>query len=225
MIQGILLLALLILLFGPTLWVKSVLARHSKERDDLPGTGGELALHLVERFKLDVQVERIDGGDHYDSQAKTIRLNAKHYDRRSLAGAVVAAHEFGHALQDAQGYTPLTMRVRMARLALLAQKIGAGLMMVLPVMTAITRAPSSGLLLFIAGVLSFGVAIVVHFITLPVEWDASFKRALPILAEGYLDERDMKHAHDILTAAALSYVAAALMSLVNIRNWWQLLRR
>ncbi|MEE8306498.1 MAG: zinc metallopeptidase, partial [Gammaproteobacteria bacterium] len=107
-----------------------------------------------------------------------------------------------------------------------AQKLGAGLLMVSPVVAVFTRVPAIGLITLLGGFLTLATGAVVHMVTLPTEFDASFKRALPMLAQlKVLRDGDHRHARRLLTAAALTYVSASLMSLVNIGRWWAILRR
>lgn len=221
------LLLLLIVLFGPQLWVQSVLTRHGRPRDDFPGTGGEFARHLLNRLELQqVSVEASDLGDHYDPVTRALRLTPDKLNGKSLTAITVAAHEAGHALQHKLGYAPLRWRTRLAYLAQSAQMLGNGLIILAPLVSGLSRAPSPGLVMIVAGLASFGSAALVHLVTLPVEWDASFRRALPILeAGGYLSEQDQKKARQILTAAALTYVAGSLASLLNLWRWLKLLRR
>lgn len=222
-IIGLLILALTLL---PALWAKAVLRRYSGVRGDYPGSGGELARHLLDRHGLQqVAVETTAQGDHYDPLAKVVRLAPEHYDGRSLTAVTVAAHEVGHALQDHSGYAPLAWRTRLVRIAQGAEKAGAALMLALPVLTVLTRAPSAGLVMLLAGLASFGTAILVHLITLPVELDASYRRALPLLASGYLPRNDLRPARQILTACAFTYVAASLFSVLNLWRWLAILRR
>jgi hypothetical protein len=132
----------------------------------------------------------------------------------------------GHAIQHHRQERLLERRTRLIRAAQLAQKLGAGLMFAIPVITALTRMPQSGLLLFLVGLASMGMATLVHLVTLPVEWDASFRKALPLLSHGrYVNERDERAVRTILRAAALTYVAASLASLLNLARWFTLLRR
>ncbi len=223
----ILLLLLLALILGPSWWVKTIITRYSTPADRYPGTGGELAEHLIERLELTgVKVEETQVGDHYDPIDKVVRLTPDNFGGRSLTAVTIAAHEVGHALQDATDYAPLRMRTRMVRLTGPAQKIGAGILMLSPVVGIVTRAPSVGGLMLLGGLLTLGTGAVVHLFTLPTEFDASFGRALPILSEGeYLLEGDMPHARRLLKAAALTYVSASLMTLLNIGRWWAILRR
>lgn len=219
-------LIVLAVVFGPSLWAKRVLRRHSRTRDDYPGTGGELARHLLDRHGLQgVGVETTEQGDHYDPAAKVVRLSPENHRGRSLTAVTVAAHEVGHALQDHAGYAPLHMRTRLVRFARVAEKLGALLLIVMPLAALLTRAPQGGLLMLLAGLLSFGVAVVVHLVTLPVEFDASFSRALPMLNEGYIPRQDRSAARRILTACALTYVAGSLASVLNLWRWLAILRR
>ncbi len=213
--------------FGPGLWVQRVMARYSEPEDRYQGTGGELARHLLNRSDLnEVRVEETEKGDHYDPLEKVVRLTADKFHGRSLTAITVAAHEVGHALQDAQGYGPLKARTRLVGLTQHAQRFGAGILIAAPVIGILTRAPSLTGLMMLGGFLSLGSATLVHLVTLPTELDASFKRALPLLEKGdYLHEVDLPHARRLLKAAALTYVSASLMSLLNIARWWALLRR
>lgn len=224
-----LLLVLLILgvVFGPGLWVQRVMRRYSQPEDRYRGTGGELARHLLDQHGLQaVRVEETPQGDHYDPQEKVLRLTADKLNGRSLTAVTVAAHEVGHALQDAEGYPPLRLRTRLVKAAMGAQKLGAAILIGAPFVGILTRAPSLTGLMLLGGFLSLASATLVHLVTLPTEFDASFKRALPMLETGeYLHSVDLPHARTLLRAAAMTYVAASLMSLLNIARWWAILRR
>ncbi len=98
-------------------------------------------------------------------------------------------------------------------------------MLAAPVAMVMTRSPAAGLLMVAGGLLTLGTGVLVHLATLPTEVDASFRRALPLLESGYLKEEDKSGARRILTAAALTYVAAALGSLLNVWVWLRMLRR
>jgi len=224
LILGLLLLALV---FGPGLWVKRVLEKYSSPADRYKGSGGQLARHLLDRYGLQtVTVEETEQGDHYDPVDKVVRLTPDKYHGRSLTAITVAAHEVGHAVQDHTNYVPLRLRHHLVTLLNPVQRLGAGILMVSPFIGALTRIPSLGLLMFFGGLLTLGTATLVHLVTLPTELDASFRRALPMLDEGeILVESDRPHAQRILTAAALTYVAASLMSLLNVARWWAILRR
>ncbi len=223
----ILIILILALVFGPQLWAHWTFRRHGKQRKDIPGTGAELARHLLKKMNIeDVRVESTEKGDHYDPEARRVRLSPTNHDGRSLTAVAVAAHEVGHAIQHHRNEKLLDTRTRLIRSAQLAQQFGAGLMFAIPVITALTRVPQSGLLLFLVGLVSMGMATLVHLVTLPVEWDASFHKALPLLIHGrYISEQDEKGVRQVLRAAAFTYVAASLASLLNLARWFALLRR
>jgi len=216
-----------IVIFGPQLWTRRVFAKYSTPRPDYPGTGGELARHLLNRLDMEhIKVETTEKGDHYDPETKTVRLTPDHFNGKSLTAVTVAAHEVGHAIQDHIGYKPLAERTRLVRLAQGAQRLGAMMMMGIPIATALTKTPAAGVFVLVAGMMTMGIATLVHLVTLPVEWDASFRRALPVLQQGnYLSPDDMQGARRILIAAALTYVAASLASLLNMWRWIAFLRR
>lgn len=220
-------LVLLAVIFGPGLWVKHVLEKYSSPADRYSGSGAQLARYLLEKAGIrDVTVEETEQGDHYDPVARAVRLTPDKYHGRSLTALTVAAHEVGHAVQDHVAYPPLRLRHKLVTSMRGAERLGAGLLMVSPFMGMITRAPSLGILMFVGGLLTLGTSTLVHLVTLPTELDASFRRALPMLDEhDVLPESDRPHAHRILTAAALTYVAASLMSLLNVARWWAILRR
>lgn len=227
MIWPIFLIAILVLVFGPSLWVQRVLARYSKPGDRYPGTGGELARHMLDQLGLaHVGAEITEQGDHYDPDAQCVRLTPDKFNGRSLTAITVAAHEVGHAHQDATGYGPLKWRTRLVKAAAPGQRVGAALLMLSPVVGMLTRAPLATGLMLVGGFLMLGLGTVIHLVTLPMELDASFGRAMPMLEKGdYLIAGDKLHARKLLTAAAITYVSASLMSLLSVGRWWAILRR
>ena len=227
MIIAVFILLILAIVFGPGIWVRRVLERYSVPANRYSGTGAQLARHLLDKHGLQsVNVEATDQGDHYDPEAKVVRLTEDKFSGHSLTAITVAAHEVGHALQDHEGYAPLRIRTRLVKATRGIEKIGAGVLMISPFLGIVTRVPAIGLLTFAAGMLTLGTAAVVHLITLPTEFNASFARALPLLDEHrVLKQVDRPHARKLLTAAALTYVSASLMSLLNIARWIAILRR
>ena len=215
------------LIFGPGWWVRTVMTRYSSPEDRYDGTGGELARHLLDGLDLqNVKVEESPAGDHYDPRDKVVRLSPANLKGRSLTAVTVAAHEVGHALQDASGYAPLKIRGQLVMLTQPVQRLGAGILMASPFVGMLTRAPLVSLLMILGGLMSLGTTTLVHLITLPTEMDASFNRALPMLEKGgILKPDDLPHARRLLRAAALTYLSASLASLLNIARWWALLRR
>ncbi|WP_350333736.1 zinc metallopeptidase [Coralliovum pocilloporae] len=226
MIYVLLALVGLAVIFGPRYWVQWVIKRHSDERRDFPGTGGELARHLLDEAGLShVRVERVPEGDHYDPDARAVRLSAPNYDGQSVTAVAIAAHEVSHALQDANGYTPLALRTRMARNVARIQRLGSIILFAAPILFMVIKAPVLIGAQVVAGLMLLGSSIVFHLLTLPVELDASFNKALPILSEGgYLSEEDLPAARHVLRAAAFTYVAAALTTLLNAAYWLRILR-
>lgn len=219
---------LIIIIFLPQFWVRHVIKKYSEDVEAMPGTGGELAQHLINRFELEnVAVEQTEeGNDHYDPASKTIRLSERNYEGKSLTAVTIAAHEFGHALQDHTNYKPLILRTKYARLAAAAEKIASFILICLPFAMMMVKLPAVSLIMLLAGLTVMCLPIILHMFTLPVEFDASFNRALPILSEGnYLPEKAMPIAKKILTAAALTYVSASLASLLNFYRWIAILRR
>lgn len=214
------------IVIGPQIWVRHTISRNGVDRPDLPGTGGELARHLIEHLGLDgVTVEITNQGDHYDPDSRTVRLLPDHHDGRSLSAVAVAAHEVSHALQHARGEPMLALRQRLAKLAASTDRFAGFFFLAAPVLAALARVPAVFVAVIAIGVALLAIRVVVNLVTLPVELDASFAKALPILEEGrYLDDRDMPAAKNVLRAAALTYVAGALMSLVNVAYWIRLLR-
>ncbi len=216
-----------IVVFGPQLWTRRVFAQHSVPRPDYPGTGAELARHLLDQLDMQhIKVEATELGDHYDPEMKAVRLTPDKFNGKSLTAITVAAHEVGHAIQDQAGYQPFTERTRLVRVAQGAEKLGGIVMLGIPIAATLAQTPVAGVLVLVAGMATMGIATLVHLVTLPVEWDASFRRALPILQQkNYLSPQDEQGARRILTAAALTYVAASLASLLNLWRWIAFLRR
>jgi Zn-dependent membrane protease YugP len=196
MIYAIAIILVLILIYGPQLWVQWILNRHNrKPEENFPGTGGELARHLLDRYDLqEVKVEISDLGDHYDPMTRAVRLTRM-------------------------------LRTRLASISVTAQRVGSFLLFAAPFAVLITRLPSAAVFNITGAFLIMGFAIVMHLLTLPVEIDASFKKALPLLSSGYLSEKQMPAARSILRAAAWTYVAASLATLLNFWRWLAVLRR
>ena len=215
------------MVFLPGVWVQHVLSRYSKPDDRYSGTGAQLARHLLDQYGMQsVKVEETKDGDHYDPHDKAVRLTPDKYAGHSLTAITVAAHEVGHAVQDNEGYKPLKLRSHLVKVTQKFEKLGAGILMISPFIGAITRVPGLGIIMFLGGLLTLGTSTLVHLVTLPTEIDASFNRALPMLEKGnILKKADKRHARRILKAAALTYVSASLMSLLNIARWFAILRR
>ncbi|HNO75157.1 zinc metallopeptidase [Nitrosomonas mobilis] len=227
MIYFVLILLLVAMIIGPSYWVKHTMAKYSEPNDRYSQNGAQLARLLLDEANLSqVSVEITEQGDHYDPVEKAVRLTPDNFNGRSLTAITVAAHEVGHAIQDRDTYLPLALRTKLVRLAMPAEKMGAGILMLAPVIMAVFRMPSAGLLFLIGGLLTLGTATAVHLLTLPMELNASFARALPLLErKQVLLKGDEPHARRILKAAAWTYIAASLSTLLNVARWFAILRR
>ncbi|QCI64253.1 zinc metallopeptidase [Phreatobacter stygius] len=218
--------AVLLLIFGPQFWVKAEMRRHAAERADFPGTGGELAEHLLERAGLaGIKVELTDGGDHYDPIDGVVRLSPDIHGGRSVTAVAVAAHEVGHALQHRDGDRLLLWRIKMAEGARVLEIGAAILFATAPLVLAFVHSLPLVILQIVVAVALLASRLVMHLLTLPVEFDASFGRALPILDKGgYLPPGDLPAAKSVLRAAAFTYVASALVTLLDVTRLIRILR-
>ncbi|WP_100637015.1 zinc metallopeptidase [Marinomonas sp. ef1] len=214
----------LLLLVGPNLWVKFTLKRYATDRKDLPGTGGELATHLVKRFELtDVKVEQTqEGHDHFDFGQHAVRLSPSVLNGRSLTAVAVAAHEVGHAIAHEKKQKISHLSSRYLPFAHGARKITAGLLVGWPLISVLLHLPYAVALHALVVGMSGLLAVLVQVAILPEEWDASFNKALPILKEGnYIPQEDLPKVKRILTACAMTYVAAALIKVLFVWRWFK----
>jgi Zn-dependent membrane protease YugP len=200
----------LILSMIAQIMVQSAFSKYSKIKCSRNITGRDAAVLLMKENSInDVVIEPVRGSlsDHYDPRSKVLRLSEPVFDRPSIAAVGVAAHETGHAIQHARGYAPLVLRSTLVPVANIGSSFGpwmaiAGIFLSLPV-------------LINAGILLFGGAVLFYLITLPVEFNASF-RALAILkGSNVLTPEELKGVRRVLTAAAMTYVASALTALMS----------
>tara|TARA_R110001592_G_scaffold52511_7_gene160681 strand:- start:24532 stop:25215 length:684 start_codon:yes stop_codon:yes gene_type:complete len=212
----------------PGIWVKKTINKYTKEIPDLPGTGGQFAEHLLAKFSItDIKVEQGQpNGDHYSPNEKRIRLSPIIYTGKSISAMAIAAHEVGHAIQYHRKESITLLREKLTPVAFIAEKISLGLLTLSPILILIFKVPHIGIFAILASLISLALSVLVQFIILPMEWDASFNKALPIIIEGeYLSESEIPAARKILRAAAMTYVAATLSSILSIWRWLLLLRR
>ncbi|MDD4797425.1 MAG: zinc metallopeptidase [Eubacteriales bacterium] len=174
-------------------------------------TGAEAARRVLDSNGLyDVAIEAVQGrlSDHYDPRARVLRLSSAVYGSSSLAALGIAVHEVGHALQHAQGYKPLALRSTLVPLA----SVGSSLSWPIFLLGLVL---SIRPLLYV-GIIAFALAVVFQLITLPVEFNASL-RALTLLNDGgYLTQSEQAGTRKVLRAAAMTYVAAALASILQL---------
>ena len=218
----ILVLPTVLLALGAQAMVNSTYNRYSRVPVQRGISGREVAEMILNAAGIfDVPVQMVQGTltDHYDPSAKVLRLSENVYNGRSIAAVGVAAHECGHAIQHQQGYAPLQIR----NAIIPATRIGSRLSMPLIILGIIvsgatnsTRGTDFGRYVIMAGIALFSLSVIFQLLTLPVEFNAS-RRALQILGGGmYLSHDELSGARKVLTAAALTYVAALAQSLASL---------
>ncbi len=218
---------ILVVVFGPAFWVRWVMSTYNTHIEGMPGTGGELAKHLVRQFQLTgVEVEITPGGDHYDPSQRKVKLSEANFSGKSLTAIAVAAHEVGHAVQHHRGDRNLALRTAWVPVADRVARVCSGLIWAAPVVGLITRHPVPVSVLVLLGMSGLVARMLVHLVTLPTEWDASFGKALPALIAGqYVAPGEDVIVRRILRAAALTYFSAALADILNLVRWAALLLR
>ncbi|MEA3278281.1 MAG: zinc metallopeptidase [Pseudomonadota bacterium] len=209
------------LMLGPELWVQHVLRQYNrKDEDSFNSTGGELARELLDRYRLhSVKVESTDLGDHYDPQAKAVRLTRDKIDRKTLTAITSAAHEVGHALQDAYRYPPFVWRTHVAKFAQVTGKAGSAMLFAAPIAALVSRNPVPPMVIGATAVAIMGTGLLAQVAALPSELDASFRRALPLLRDRYIDREQEKSVRKILLASTLTYIASSLAGVLGIWRW------
>ncbi len=192
--------------------VSSTYNKYAKVRSRTGMTGAQAAQRILELSGIyDVRVERVGGHltDHYDPSAKVLRLSDSTYGSSSIAAIGVAAHECGHAVQHDQGYAPLKIRTALVPAANIGSKAGIPLIILGAIM-------GMNQVLIQIGIWVFAIAVLFQVVTLPVEFNAS-GRALAMLGNYGMMERDETNGcRKVLKAAALTYVAAAASSILQL---------
>lgn len=193
--------------------VTSTYGRYSKVRSMTGMTGADAAVRLLRAQGLyDVQVRQVPGNltDHYDPRTKTVNLSDAVYASASVAAIGVAAHECGHAMQHAQGYAPLKFRSMLVPAANFGSKLSWP-MILIGLMVGGLGSP------FVqVGILMFSAAVLFQLVTLPVEFNASHRAVQLLDAQGILRGEEVRGTRMVLSAAALTYVAAAAASILQL---------
>ena len=184
----------------------------------MPFTGKQLGQKILEEEKLNnVSINSIKQLDHYNPIDKKIHISDDKLNKKSITSIAVVAHEIGHAIQDKENYKPLIMRQKLIEKTMIFQRLGSFLLIIgLPSIFAFTKSP---LITFLAAMIIMGCLstnVLIHLITLPVEFDASFKRALPILQK-YVPKENMKQCRSVLRAAAFTYLAQSIVSIFRLK--------
>lgn len=208
---------------GAKLWVKSAVDKWSQVPISRGLTGRQIAQAILDAQNIrDVRIEPTHGSltDHYDPTHKTLRLSEDVYDNRSVTAAGIAAHEVGHALQHQEGYTMMKVRQKLVPAANIGTSLGIWLT-IAGIFIGLTELATLGVILF-------GGAVAFTLVTLPVEFDAS-SRAKKVLDQlNLVRGREADGVSQVLSAAAATYVAAAITAILQLLYWaWRagLLRR
>jgi Zn-dependent membrane protease YugP len=174
-------------------------------------SGYAAARHMLDSEGLQgVEIEQVPGtlSDHYDSRQKVLRLSADVFHGRSLAAVGIAAHEAGHALQDAKGYLPLT--IRNAAVPAASFGSGAGMFMIFLGLGFMLQP------LLLLGIALFACVVFFQLVNLPVEFNASARAKAHLVELGIVDQAELPYVRKVLNAAALTYVAATLQSILTL---------
>lgn len=214
--------------FVPQMILNNIYGKYNEVPSVRGMTGAEVAMSILRENGLsNVQVEPVDGvlSDHYDPTSRTVRLSEPHFYGRSIAGVAVAAHEVGHAIQHAKGYFPVVVRSAMVPAVNIGSQLGPLLLMIsLGIGFTSQVMPEWAYLLAWVGVILFGASVLFHIVTLPVELDASGRATKILAGSSYLTQQEMPGAKQVLGAAAFTYVAQALYSLIQLLYYvWRIL--
>ncbi|WP_404452834.1 zinc metallopeptidase [Virgibacillus necropolis] len=202
---------LLIIPFWAQSRVKRTYKKYSKKATSSQMTGAEVARKILNDNGIyNVQVEETRGflSDHYDPRKKVIRLSSSNYHGKSMASSSIAAHEVGHAIQDAESYAFLRFRTALVPVA----SLGSNLSIFLIIGGFIFG--MMNLVLF--GIIFFAAAVLFQFVTLPVEFNASSRAMTQLVSTGVINNNEERETKKVLNAAALTYVAAALVALAEL---------
>jgi uncharacterized protein len=213
----ILVMVLGILISGAAaLWVRSSYKKYSREMSASGLTGAQVARMILDRNNLsNVRVEPVPGQltDHYDPRGKVIRLSEGNFNKSSIAAVSVAAHEAGHAIQDGVGYLPMKFRAGLFPIAAFSSQVWFFLFIAAILLGAGTA--MGQFLIQLAVILFLGV-LAFHVVTLPVEINASTRAYGLLTRYGVLSSREVGGTRRVLTAAAFTYIAAALTALLTL---------
>jgi len=198
------------------LWVRSSYSKYSKKMSASGMTGQQVARTILDRNNLSkVRVEPVAGQltDHYDPRSKVVRLSEGNFRSNSIAAVSVAAHECGHAIQDGSGYLPMKLRAGLFPIVNFAGQLWFPLFFLAIIMGIGT---SLGSLFIQLAVLAFAGVLLFHVVTLPVEINASTRAYALLTRYGMLSREEAGGTKRVLTAAAFTYIAAALTSLLTL---------
>ena len=193
--------------------VSSTFNKYSRVRNRAGFTGAQVATQMLQNAGIyDVSVQRVAGNltDHYDPRTKTLRLSQSVYDSMSVAALGVAAHETGHAIQHDVGYAPLALRSFFVPLANFGSRLA------IPLIIIGFLFSGGGSTLVTLGILFFSLSVAFTIITLPVEFNASSRAIRLLVDDGFLTSEEIGGAKKVLSAAAMTYVAAAFAAVAQL---------
>ncbi|MBQ3031498.1 MAG: zinc metallopeptidase [Anaerotignum sp.] len=193
--------------------VSSTFNKYSRVRNRAGFTGAQVAAQMLQNAGIyDVSVQRVAGNltDHYDPRTKTLRLSQSVYDSTSVAALGVAAHETGHAIQHDVGYAPLALRSFFVPLANFGSRLAIPLIIIGFIFSG------GGSTLVTLGILFFSLSVAFTIITLPVEFNASSRAIRLLVDDGFLTSDEIGGAKKVLSAAAMTYVAAAFAAVAQL---------
>ena len=218
---------LLILFFylSPIIWFNFVFKKNNKILEKMPFNGLEFGEQIIKEKNLsDVVIEGTMEGDHYDPNEKKVRVKQERLDNKSITAISVVCHEIGHAIQHNENYKPLERRQILVKNTAWISKLGGGILYIgLPTLFATGSFPLIRVCLILV-IFTIIINVLIHLVTLDVEIDASFNRALPILREKVPSQYHEK-CRSVLRAAAYTYVIGALRSVISLRYIWLLIMR
>jgi Zn-dependent membrane protease YugP len=210
----------LVLILGPQMYVQKTYKKFLNIAASSGITGRDAAEQILRYNGLShiVSIEPTRGfmTDHFDPTSNTLRLSEDNYYGRSISAISVAAHEAGHALQHNLGYGPIKARSAFFPAAALGSNLGPILLMVAMFLMFFMGVYGISQIIALVGIILFGAAVAFQFLTLPVEFNASSRALQQIKAYGLVSSAELSMSRSVLNAAALTYVAAALYSLMNL---------
>lgn len=199
---------------GAQFWVKNRVKKWADVAIGRGMTGRDVARAILQAEGItNVDIEQAHGflSDHYDPSSHTLRLSSDIFNGQSVTAAGIAAHEVGHAIQHKEGYMPMTIRQKMVPVANIGTNLGVWIMII-------------GLIIGLAGLAKIGVFLFAGFVaftlvTLPVEFDASSRAKRALANYNIVDSRELDGVNQVLTAAAATYVAAAVAAILQLLYW------
>ena len=219
----------LIVLFSisilPVVWINYVFKKNDEILPNMPFNGIEFGNQLIKELELkDVCLEKTLIGDHYDLDQKKVKVGEDRLRKKSLTSISIICHEIGHAIQHAENYTPLITRTKLVKNTLWINKIAFAVIYIgLPIIFATGYLPLIKVCILLI-LLSLFIGVIIHLVTLEVELDASFNKAMPIIKKK-IPEVYHDSCRSILRAAAFTYVVGVFKNLISLRMIWTVLSR